>query len=193
MLGVVAQTWSWWSCGEKAKWCGWMVLVAREGTQKVPKWRRLNIPRCRLALHVPRTTQLHSIGERHYKETCKPWVNQNKIGKHTLLAKMSGPARTSFPFILGPLHWSSIFPTSREHRNIVQLWTTHWLESSSSVQLHSKYQLESNMKWNVTDKVQPWCSREALTGPWLASGETSFCKSTPPCWANIQWAAQWRH
>ena len=59
--------------------------------QKVPKWRRLNIPRCRFALHVPRTTQLHSIGEMHYKETCKRRVKQSKIGKHTLLAKMSGP------------------------------------------------------------------------------------------------------
>ena len=36
---------------------------------------------------------------------------------------VSYPAIWSFPFILGPLHWSSIFPTSREHRNKVQLCT----------------------------------------------------------------------
>ena len=34
------------------------------------------------------------------------------------------PARWPFPSTLGPLHWSSIFPTSREHRNIVHLCTT---------------------------------------------------------------------
>ena len=32
---------------------------------------------------------------------------------------VSYPARWSFPFLLWPLHWSSIFPTSRENRNIV--------------------------------------------------------------------------
>ena len=30
---------------------------------------------------------------------------------------VSYPTRWSFSFILGLLHWSSIFPTSREHRN----------------------------------------------------------------------------
>ena len=38
---------------------------------------------------------LHRIGEMHYKETCKPWLNQNKIGKHILLAKKSGPFGSS--------------------------------------------------------------------------------------------------
>ena len=33
-------------------------------------------------------------------------------------------ARCSISFILGPLHWSSIFPKTREHKNIVQLCTT---------------------------------------------------------------------
>ena len=33
-------------------------------------------------------------------------------------------ARCSISFILGPLHWSSIFPTRKEHKNIVQLCTT---------------------------------------------------------------------
>ena len=36
---------------------------------------------------------------------------------------VSYPSRWSFSFILGPLHWSSIFLTSREQRNIVQLCT----------------------------------------------------------------------
>ena len=39
---------------------------------------------------------------------------------------ISYPARWSFLFILGTLHWSSIFPTSREHKNIEQLCTS-WL------------------------------------------------------------------
>ena len=30
----------------------------------------------------------------------------------------------TFSFLLAPLHWSSIFPTSREHRNVVQLCTS---------------------------------------------------------------------
>ena len=40
---------------------------------------------------------------------------------------VSNPTRWSLSFILGPLHWSSVssvFPTSREHRNIVQ-WCTN--------------------------------------------------------------------
>ena len=37
---------------------------------------------------------------------------------------VSYPTRWSFTFILGPLHWSSIFLTSREQRNIVQLCTS---------------------------------------------------------------------
>ena len=36
---------------------------------------------------------------------------------------VSYPTRWSFSFILGPLHWSSIFLTSRGKRNIVQLCT----------------------------------------------------------------------
>ena len=36
---------------------------------------------------------------------------------------VSCPARWSFSFILGHLHQSSIFPTSRRNRNIVQLCT----------------------------------------------------------------------
>ena len=36
---------------------------------------------------------------------------------------VSHPTRWSFSFILRPLHWSSLFPTSREQRNMVQLWT----------------------------------------------------------------------
>ena len=36
---------------------------------------------------------------------------------------VSYPTRWSFSFILGPLHWSSIFLTSSEQRNIVQLCT----------------------------------------------------------------------
>ena len=38
--------------------------------------------------------------------------------------------RWSFSFLLGPLYWSSIFPTSREHRNVVQLWTAPLLSFS---------------------------------------------------------------
>ena len=40
---------------------------------------------------------------------------------------VSHSTRWSSPFILGPLHWSSIFIflTSREHKNIVQ-WCTNW-------------------------------------------------------------------
>ena len=33
------------------------------------------------------------------------------------------PSRWSFSFIVGPLHLSSIFPTSKEHRSRVQLYT----------------------------------------------------------------------
>ena len=45
---------------------------------------------------------------------------------YLVAAKVPGTyyqARRSFSSLLGPLHWSSIFPTPREHRNIVQLCT----------------------------------------------------------------------
>ena len=45
---------------------------------------------------------------------CSSFCNSNVVSHLT---------RWSFSFILGPLHWSCIFPTSREQRNIVQLWT----------------------------------------------------------------------
>ena len=41
---------------------------------------------------------------------------------------VSYPSRWSFSFTLGPLHWSSIFITSREQRNIVQLCTRLMLD-----------------------------------------------------------------
>ena len=47
---------------------------------------------------------------------------------YLVVAKVPGTyyqARRSFSSLLGPLHWSSIFPTPREHRNIVQLCTIH--------------------------------------------------------------------
>ena len=43
---------------------------------------------------------------------------------HSESPLVSYPARCSISFVLGPLHWSSIFPTTREHKNIVQLCTT---------------------------------------------------------------------
>ena len=44
-------------------------------------------------------------------------------GKLAIMSPVSHPIRWSFSFILGPLHCLIIFPTSREHRNIVQSCT----------------------------------------------------------------------
>ena len=56
------------------------------------------------------------------------WIDFHALhGIPTALVRfplVSYPTRWSFSFILGPLHWSSIFLTSREQRNIVQLCTT---------------------------------------------------------------------
>ena len=47
--------------------------------------------------------------------------------QNTTICVVSYPAnRWSFSVILTPLHWSPIFPTSREHKNIEQLCTS-WL------------------------------------------------------------------
>jgi len=53
----------------------------------------------------------------------KSFAMFNWSSRKEVIPLVSYPARWSFPFILGPLHWSSICPTSREHRNIVQLCT----------------------------------------------------------------------
>ena len=72
--------------------------------------------RKKLKLFLPRSRRLIN--------TADAAVSCNVMATlRTNLNLVSYPARWSFPFILGPLHWSSIFPTSREHRNIVQLCT----------------------------------------------------------------------
>ena len=50
-------------------------------------------------------------------------LDDAKTLRHSQWALVSYPTRWSFSFILGPLHWSSIFLTSSEQRNIVQLCT----------------------------------------------------------------------
>ena len=60
------------------------------------------------------------------EKVCNPTADNASLGYLILKANnplVSYPTRWSFSFILGPLHWSSIFLTSSEQRNIVQLCT----------------------------------------------------------------------
>ena len=50
-------------------------------------------------------------------------LNRSELWVKAWQYLVSNPVRWSLSFILGPLLWSSIFPTSREQRIIVQLCT----------------------------------------------------------------------
>ena len=57
--------------------------------------------------------------------SCKRWTVTSCVRciyfMITYICIVSYPTRWSFSYIMGHLQWSSIFPTSREHRNILQL------------------------------------------------------------------------
>ena len=56
-------------------------------------------------------------------------------------------ARWSFSFILGPLHWSSVssvFPTSREYRNIVQWCTVFFCQKNSDIVVDQMWILDGH-------------------------------------------------
>ena len=66
----------------------------------------------------------------------------------------SYPSRWSFSFTLGPLHWSSIFLTSREQRNIVQLY----------LYMRARF----GLVWQLA-KPPSYCSSGQSRTPWLRS------------------------
>ena len=74
----------------------------------------LSVPAC------PNAAYATGITFPHIYDTSLFQQQQRKVGIEKVV---SYPAKWSLSFILGPLHWSSIFPTSREQRNIVQLYT----------------------------------------------------------------------
>ena len=77
-----------------------------------------------------------------------------KHKSHILL--VSYPTRWSFSFILGPLHWSSIFLTSRGKRNIVQLCTNNPSDSSKlKINMFVRIRLRSDLK--ITLCKSEWC------------------------------------
>ena len=102
----------------------------------------------------------------------------------------SYPAKWSFVFSLGPLHWSSICPTSREHRNIVQLCTSF----SSAKQFENRKHCNQCKQCNtcivrystsISDgmfwlkKKTPWRSalpfiKKIITSFWKKSTESRF-------------------
>ena len=67
------------------------------------------------------------------------------------LQVVSYPTRWSFSFIPGPLHWSSIFLTSRGKRNIVQLCTS--LQDAWNFLFRSSFSMCPLHK----TQVQSWC------------------------------------
>ena len=87
--------------------------------------------------------------------------------KLAIMSLVSHPTRWSFSFILGPLHCLIIFPTSREHRNIVQSCTIMSHEVDGHFQKEFKKIFSGRTFWvnNCLSLILLFCFRH--TGPAL--------------------------
>ena len=163
---------------------------------------------CNFMFHLAGTTlKIKSSYQIYWQlqlDNRKRSTRQEKSPVGPTSVKLSDPARWSVSIILGPLHWSSIFPTSRGHRKKVYLCTSTTssdfaLTSSTARVTPNKSQKQDSVCQSVRIQGQAmiglscWNQITFWGGRWWeeqtwdtdpsAPGETWTLGQNPPSWS----------